>query len=180
MTQPISPLGHPANRNDSRPSALAANLRRLMAQQNLAIKLVAKRCGLDERTIRGALNGNNKPHARTINTLATGLGVSTDELFLAPSLLVQRHFDRQTNPAVDEAVASHPDLFEGWTEADFDELYSLVGTGGALTVQGAVEIVRVMNRKRETHEKLDVLLESRQGELLRELIKLFYRDAVRR
>ena len=174
MTQPISPLGHPANRNNSRPSALAANLRRLMAQQNFAIGRV------DERTIRGALNGNNKPHARTINTLATGLGVSTDELFLAPSLLVQRHFDRQTNPAVDEAVASHPDLFEGWTEADFDELYSLVGTGGALTVQGAVEIVRVMNRKRETHEKLDVLLESRQGELLRELIELFYRDAVRR
>lgn len=180
MTQPISPLGHPANRNDSRPSALAASLRRLMAQQNFAIGRVDKRCGLDERTIRGALNGNNKPHARTINTLATGLGVSTDELFLAPSLLVQRHFDRQTNPAVDEAVASHPDLFEGWTDADFDELYSLVGTGGALTVQGAVEIVRVMNRKRETHEKLDVLLESRQGELLRELIELFYRDAVRR
>jgi transcriptional regulator with XRE-family HTH domain len=151
-----------------------------MAQQGLTIKLVAERCGLDERTIRGALNGNNNPHARTIHALATGLGVSTDELFLDPSLLVQRRFDRQTNPAIEEAVASNPDLFEGWTDADFDELYSRVGTGGALTVQGAVEAIRAMNRKRETHAKLDVLLESRQGELLHKLIDVFYRDAVRR
>jgi transcriptional regulator with XRE-family HTH domain len=151
-----------------------------MAQQGLTIKLVAESCDLDERTIRGALNGTNRPHARTIHTLATGLGVSADELFLPPTQLLYRHFDRGTNPVVEGVMEAYRELFSNWTEVDFDELHSRVGTGGALTVQGTVEIVRVMNRNRETHEKLDVLLENEHAELARETIDVFYRNVSRK
>ncbi|HUT09396.1 MAG TPA: hypothetical protein VMY42_02780 [Thermoguttaceae bacterium] len=85
-----------------------------------------------------------------------------------------------TNPAVDEAVAEHPEFFAGWTEADFDELYSRVGTGGGLTVEGALEAARWMNRKRELHEKLDVLLESGLGELVAGMVELAVRGVCER
>ena len=133
-------------------STPAVNLRRLMAQHGFTAAQVAEKCGLDQRTVRGILNGS-KPHARSLHKLADGLGVSADELFLDPSLLLHRRFDRQANPAIDGVIAEHPDLFKGWTEADFDELFSRVGTGGGLTAEGALEVVRAMNRKREVCEK---------------------------
>ena len=110
---------------------------------------MAERAGLDERTIRGILSGGNKPHAQTLHRLAEGLGVKIDEFFVDPARLLYRRFDRQTNPAVAEALQQHGDLCEGWTEADFDELHSRVGTGGALTVEGALAAIRDMNHKRE-------------------------------
>jgi len=157
-----------------------ANLRRLMAQHGLTVAQVAEQCHLDRRTIRGVLNGTNRPHTRTLHKLAEGLGVSADEFFLPPSRLLHRQFDRQTNPAVDEVVAGHPESFEGWTEADFDELYSRVGTGGGLTVEGALEAARWMNRKRELHEKLDVLLESGLRELVAGMVELASRGTCER
>ena len=158
----------------------SANLRRLMAHQGLTVAHAAEQCHLDQRTVRGVLNGTNRPHTRTLHKLAEGLGVSADEFFLPPSRLLHRQFDRQTNPAVDEAVVEHPELFDGWTEGDFDELYSRVGTGGDLTVEGALEAARWMNRKRELHEKLDVLLESGLRELVAGMVELASRGTCER
>jgi transcriptional regulator with XRE-family HTH domain len=156
----------------------AANLRRLMARFGLTLQDVVERCGLDERTVKGILAGTNKPHARTLHRLAAGLGVDTDELFQDPSLLTHRLFDRRTNPVVDEVVASHPELFQQWTEADFDELYSRFGTGGALTTFGAIEAVTAMNHKREIHNQVALLLESGEAELLCGLIDLLYQRII--
>ncbi len=79
----------------------------------------------------------------------------------------------------DEAVAEQPDLFAGWAEADFAELYSRVGTGGGLTVDGASEAARAMNRKRALHEKLDVLLESSQAEAVAGILDVLHRGIIR-
>jgi transcriptional regulator with XRE-family HTH domain len=152
----------------------AKNLRRVMARLGLTLKQVVEATGLCERTVKGLLAGRNKPHARTLHRLAAGLGVSTDELFQKPSLLTHRLFDRRTNPAVDEVVGSHPEWFDNWTESDFDELYSRFGTGGALTDDGAVSVVQAMNRKREIHQKVDLLLESTEAELLAGLVNVLY------
>ena len=100
-----------------------------------------------------------------------GLGVSVDELFIDPAQLLYRRFDRLTNPMVEEVLANHCDLFIGWTQADFDELNSRVGMGGPLTSEGALTAVRLMNRKRELHGKLDVLLESSQAEVTATFLK---------
>ena len=66
------------------------NLRRLMARFDLKIGDVIEQTGLDARTIKAVLNGYNRPRAQTLHKLATGLNVSTDELFQDPSLLAHR------------------------------------------------------------------------------------------
>jgi transcriptional regulator with XRE-family HTH domain len=156
-------------------SDFAANLRRLMARLGITLQDVVQRTELDERTVKGILSGHNsKPHARTLHQLAVGLGVSTDELFQNPSLLAHRLFDRQTNPVVDETVAANPELFRDWTMADFDELYSRFGMGGALTADGALVVVNMMNHKRDVLNKASLLLESSQADVLSGIVELLY------
>jgi len=152
----------------------ANNLRRLLAKSGLTIEELAEQTGLDRRTIMGVADGTNSPHSRTISRLAKGLGVSADEFFLDPNQLAYRQFDCQTNPIVEEAMESHAELFHGWTEAEFDELHSRFGAGGALTLQGALAVVREMNDSRQVHEKLALLLESGQAKLVRSIVELLY------
>lgn len=152
----------------------AENLRRLMATLGLTLDQVVQRTGLDRRTIQGILDGSNRPQPRTLHRLAQGLNVEVDEFFLDPAQLLYRQFDRQTNPVVDEVVKTYPELFTEWTAADFDELHSRVGTGGPLTVEGALAAVRAMNENREAHEQLSVLLESSQAQLARTLLRALY------
>lgn len=152
----------------------ANNLRRLIARLGLTIGQVAERSGLDRRTIMGVADGTSRPHVRTINRLAKGLGVAADEFFLDPNQLAYRQFDCQTNPIVEEAMESHAELFAGWTEAEFDELHSRFGAGGALTLEGALAVVREMNDGRQVHEKLAMLLESGQAKLIRAIVGLLY------
>ncbi len=157
------------------------NLLRLMAAEGLSVRGLAERSGLDERTIRGILGSSNKPHAQTLHRLAKGLGVGVDEFFVDPAQLIYRRFDRQTNPMVAEAMESHGELFDGWSEADFDELHSRVGTGGPLTLEGTLHAVRQTNHKRELHDKLDLLLESSEAEVAAGILNLLYEKvAVRR
>jgi len=154
------------------------NLSRLMAGRGLSILQVAERTGLDERTIRGTLDGTSKPHAQTLHRLAKGLGVPTDEFFLTPSQLLYRRFDRRTNPVVEQVIETHPELFTDWTKADFDELHSHMGSGGALTFEGALRAARGMNRKRELHDKLDLLLESSHAEAISGIVDVLYDQIV--
>lgn len=154
------------------------NLMRLMAARGLTLSRVAEETGLDVRTIRGVLHGAKNPHSRTLHQLAEGLGVSVDELFVDPAQLLYRRFDRQTNPVVAGVIEDHKDLFHGWTEAEFDELHSRVGTGGALTVEGTLTAARHMNCRRELHDKLDVLLESSQAEVAEGILNILYETIV--
>jgi transcriptional regulator with XRE-family HTH domain len=149
-----------------------------MARFGLSIDEVLQRTGLDERTIKGILRGGAKPHARTLHRLATGLGVSTDEFFQDPSLLAHRTFDRDTNPVVEETIRSHPHLFQGWTQFDFDELYSRFGVGGQLTSSGAVAAAEAMNSKREVLAKVGELLETSHAPLVSGFVELLYEQVV--
>ncbi|MGA2034084.1 MAG: helix-turn-helix transcriptional regulator, partial [Thermoguttaceae bacterium] len=130
--------------------------------------------GLDMRTIRGIARGTHRPHARTLYRLAEGLAVSVDEFFVDPAQLLYRRFDRHTNPVVEEVLQCRPELFDGWGEADFDELHSRVGTGGPLTAEGVQTAVQAMNRKRELHDKLDILLESSHSRTIGGILDLLY------
>jgi transcriptional regulator with XRE-family HTH domain len=156
------------------------NLRRLMSQMGLTIQQVIERTGLDQRTIKGILDGTNRPHPTTVHRLAGGLAVPVDEFFLDPAQLLYRRLDRQTNPVVGELVESCGELFAGWTVADFDELHSRVGTGGPLTLEGAKVAVEEMNRNRGLHEKLALLLESSQADLIRGILEMMYDKVVAR
>ncbi|HVU85943.1 MAG TPA: helix-turn-helix transcriptional regulator [Pirellulales bacterium] len=156
----------------------AHNLRRLMAQLDLTVLDVARRTGLDERTVKSILAGaSSKPHARTLHQLAQGLGVETNEFFQSPLLAGRKQFDRHTNPTVDELLDSRPELFSEWCVADFDELYSRMGMGGALTSEGALRAAEAINRKRELHDKLALLLETEQADVIAGILELFYQRA---
>jgi transcriptional regulator with XRE-family HTH domain len=154
------------------------NLRRLMAADELSIHDVSARTGLDARTIRAISRGTHRPHARTLHRLASGLGVAVDEFFVDPAQLLYRRFDHQTNPLVEEVLQDESDLFDGWCEADFDELHSRVGTGGALTREGVLQAVERMNDKRRMHDMLDVLLESSQARTVAGMIDLLYQQVI--
>ncbi len=160
------------------PKLARENLLRLMAAAGLSSRQVAQQAGLDVRTVRAVLRGSKSPHPRTLHRLAEGLGVKVDEFFVAPAQLLYRRFDQQTNPMVQEVLDTHGDLFSGWTQADFDELHSRVGTGGPLTREGVVAAVSRMNRKRELFEKLDLLLESGHAQLTGEILDALHAEIV--
>jgi len=79
---------------------------------------------------------------------------------------------------VEEVVSDNPQLFHGWTQAEFDELHSRFGTGGALTDSGAVKAAQAMNRRREILQKVTLLLETNESELLETMIEALYTRAV--
>ncbi len=160
----------------------AANVRRLMASMDMTQSQVAEATGLDGRTLRSILQGDSQPHARTLHKLAEGLGVSVDELFQEPGLLgncalTASSFDRATNPIAVDAVEAHPELFRDWTVAEFNELFSRMAVGGELTEAGTLAAARKMNERRELMRQVAVILESTEGDVLRDFIQLMYRRA---
>ena len=159
------------------PATESVNLRRLLAQHGLTIAEVARRAEIDRRTVQAVLNDSGKPHPKTIHRLAEAFNVAVDEFYVEPSQLLYRQFDQETNPLVGEVVEAHSGLFEGWTAADFDELHSRFGSGGALTHDGVVTAAEEMNLRRALHEKLAVLLESSHKELAQKMIELLYDQA---
>ncbi|MGA2619257.1 MAG: helix-turn-helix transcriptional regulator [Thermoguttaceae bacterium] len=160
------------------PDHTGKNLLRLMAAGELSLHQVAQRTHLDERTVRGIARGTHQPHARTLHRLAEGMGVAVDEFFVDPAQLLYRRFDRRTNPVVEEVLQDQPELFEGWGEADFDELHSRVGTGGPLTPTGAMAAIEAINRRRDLHEKLDLLLESSLSGTVSGMLDLMHQQVV--
>lgn len=159
---------------------VAHNLRRLMARFDLTYQQVVEATGLDERTIRSMALGRTRPHARSVHKLAEGLGVETDEFFRDQPSLNATAFDRATNPMVDIVRREHPELFEGWREQDFAELYSRVGQGGELTREGALAAAARMNDRRRVIDQARVLLETSEGPLLAEMVRVMYERVVRR
>jgi transcriptional regulator with XRE-family HTH domain len=152
-----------------------ANVRRLMARLDMTQQDVVDASGLDQRTVRSILQGITRPHARTLHKLAEGLGVAADELFQDPYQAGQAAFDRATNPVVADVVETRPELFEGWTQADFNELFSRMALGGALTESGVLASVEAMNARHQLLQQVAVILESGEAELMREFVALLFR-----
>jgi len=152
-----------------------ANVRRLMARLDMTLDEVVEATGLDERTVRSMSQGITRPHARTLYKLANGLGVSTDELFQDPYQAGQTAFDHATNPLVAEVVDAHPELFARWTSAEFDELFSRMAVGGAMTEEGALSVAEVMNAHRELMYQVSVILESNEADLMRDFVAMLFR-----
>lgn len=156
------------------PPDLTTNIRRQLARAGLTVAELARRSGLDERTLKSLLRGTaGKPHARTLHRLALGLGVSVDELLIPPG--GPDEFDRLTNPLVAEVIAEHPVVFHNWTAADYRDLYSRMGTGGPLTRDGALELAHRLNSRRELLEKVALVWETGEGDLLAGLVDVLYR-----
>ena len=153
-----------------------ANVRRLMARLNMTQQDVVEATRLDHRTVRSILQGVTRPHARTLHKLAEGLGVEADELFQDPYHSGQSAFDRVTNPAVTAVLDERPELFEGWTQEEFDELFSRMALGGELTERGVLDSAKAMNARRQLLDQVAVILESSQADLMREFVAMLFRQ----
>lgn len=148
-----------------------------MAKHDLTYDEVVEASGLDQRTVRGIARGKKNPHARTLRRLADGFGVAVDELFVDAASITAAGFDVATNPVVQQVIESHAELFGGWTAADFAELASRFGHGGALNEEGAVRAAEEMNRHREVLAQVRVILQSGDRHLLEDFVKLLYERA---
>jgi transcriptional regulator with XRE-family HTH domain len=158
---------------------LGLHLRRLMAQQDLTLRDVVQRTGLNPRTVQRILAGrSSRPHARTLHRLARGLGVGAETFFRDGGTPSARSFDLQTNPAVSQLLASQPELFAHWQAEDFDELYSHFGTGGGLTRDGALRVAQQICRRQQVQAQVAVILQTDQAELLAALVEVLYRRAL--
>jgi transcriptional regulator with XRE-family HTH domain len=150
-----------------------------MARDGLTFSDVVESTGLDERTVRGLVRGANNPHARTLHKFAHGLGIAIDELFQPAGGRARQAFDRATNPVVGSVIecvaAANAELFNAWSEADFDELYSQFGAGGPLNETGVLAAAEAINAKRSLLKQVCVILESSESELLAEFVELLYR-----
>ena len=142
-------------------------------------RLSAQACFTSGLLLTGTLylvHGHDIPRSIVITTVLL-VTVALGTRRLVYRVLLYRRFDRHSNPVVQEVIESHRELFCRWTEADFDELHSRVGAGGALTAEGTLAAVRQMNRKRELFEKLDLLLETSQADVVARIVELFYEQA---
>jgi transcriptional regulator with XRE-family HTH domain len=153
---------------------VAANLRRIMARDNLTLEEAVAATGLDARTLRSLARGDSHPHSRTLHKLTIGLGISVDELFQPVAHIAPRRFDRATNSLVDDCVATHARLFRNWSQEDFDELYSRFGTGGQLTEKGVLAAARATNQKRDLWRQMSVILETSEADLLSQFVSMLY------
>ncbi|WP_146371974.1 helix-turn-helix domain-containing protein [Symmachiella macrocystis] len=133
-----------------------------------------------------------KPRASTLYKLAVALEIDPHELSpdampvdasgpgWPPGEAQQRgdprtKFDLRTNPCIKAAYRGAAAHFTGWSQQEWDELYSTFGVGGPLTEQGVLEIARKINRKRETIHQLQVVLETHHADVAAGLIANLYR-----
>lgn len=69
--------------------------------------------------------------------------------------------DRQTNPIVAEAIEQRPDVFKGWSKQKKDILFGQFAKGGALTVDGAIELAIEENATDEIRRKFEIVIRNK-------------------
>ena len=100
-----------------------------------------------------------------------------DEFFVDPAQLLYRRFDRQTNPLVAEVSPTTQTSLPAGPRPISTNCTAAWARAGRLTI-GRPGAVRQMNRKRELHEKLNMLLESSHAELAAGILNVLYETAV--
>lgn len=151
---------------------IGQNVQRLLIGSGLSLEEAARQCGLAVRTLKLLIEGQAKPHTRTLHKLAQGLGVAVETLLCPPPGNPQQALDQRTNPRVAQVLAGRPHLCADWQADDYAELYSQFGVGGPLTESGVLQAAERINFKRQVHHKVELLLESGQSELLAGFVEL--------
>ena len=163
-------------------SRLSRNLKALLEARRLSTAELAARSDLDETIIRALVRGEiTRPSLTTLDPLAAALEIDVAELLAEPADDRRRavaRIDRRTNPLVAEVIAARPQLFAGWTPADYEDLYSRFGTGGELSFAGAERCAAAINRRRATLAKAALLLETTHAEELAGRVERLFGEIV--
>lgn len=170
----------------SRPERIAHRLRAACLAKGWDVGELARRAGVSRTTLYHLQRGETRhPRNATLNRIAVALDVPPDELTGDESTgphADREHqftrssvFDRDTNTYVKVVCEDNPELFRGWNQGEWDELYSTFGTGGALNSEGVVESAQRINAKRETSRRLSLLLETHLADVTSSLIDALYK-----
>ncbi|MEX1231842.1 MAG: helix-turn-helix transcriptional regulator [Planctomycetaceae bacterium] len=166
-------------------------LRRLRLQRGWNVEELARRARVSRTTMYLLETGKTAmPRAKTLQQIAATLGVEVEEL--APewasassdhddepsrSQSYDRAINKSLNGLVDRVFQASPQLFGDWSQADWDELYSTYGVGGALTEEGISAAAEQINRKRTICHQLQVVLETEHAETAARVIQALYQLA---
>lgn len=101
---------------------------------------------------------------------------ATQSQLLERCLQKGAEFDEQTNPAVASLAEQSPELFQGWQTQEWEELSSLFGVGGEMTLEGVRENAERMNERRELVFKLKVLMETELSSVAKAMIETLYQQ----
>ena len=172
---------------------LAERVRLCCVRQGRDLGDIARQAGVSRTTLYQILRGRTRrPHVATLHRIAAALNVPAEQLcggevreerpspaeFAGTAMAVreaQRRFDRCTNTLIGEAAGEHPELFAGWCDDEWDELYSTFGVGGQLTPEGVAHAAARINHKRETMQQLQVVLETHLGDVAAQMIGTLFR-----
>ena len=136
-----------------------ANLLRLMATADLSIDEVARRTGLDERTVqRGPCGVPAAPTPGPSGRPGRRARRAARRVFRRSGPLALSAFRAPRPPGGrTRCCHSQSELFAAWRETDFDELHSRLAAAGTATRDDALRAVADMNRRRVLHARLDIL-----------------------
>jgi hypothetical protein len=94
---------------------------------------------------------------------------------LHPSQL-QRLYEEACQPALRQWMEANPHRAAKLTAEEIDELLSLQGTGGPLTLSGVEQFVSVIERRRTILAKVATICGTEWIELTERFVDLVYRD----
>lgn len=150
---------------------------------------LARRADVSRTTLYHLRLGKiRRPRITTLKSLAEAFEITLDHFLWGqsepPRLAVSSrsaassNFDRATNQAVLQVYEEHPQLFTGWTDREWEELYSTFGVGGALNEEGVMANAGQINDSRRTRRQLDVVMETHLREVAAKMIESLYRMVV--
>ncbi|MDA1014119.1 MAG: hypothetical protein O3A00_06650 [Planctomycetota bacterium] len=87
---------------------------------------------------------------------------------------ISRTVNKKSNPNVAVVAEEQPEVFSGWSDAEWEQLRSIRGVGGTMTKDEVVEQASRINENREAFQIVEDLLtaESTRERLLRSIRRL--------
>lgn len=151
---------------------LAARIESLCKHHGMSQQSLAQEADISRTLFSSLKSGRTQwPHPKTLNKIAQVFGMSCEDLCDFSSLAKQKSSDsqaeqtqkrinQQTNPVIAQVVRELPELFQGWQQDEWDEIYSCFGVGGALSEEGVKEVARQINQRQELIRRVSILFET--------------------
>jgi transcriptional regulator with XRE-family HTH domain len=162
-------------------------LARLVAERGWNQDEFARRAGIHRTTARQILTRPNRDlRNQTLRQCADALGLSVNELVAQPleKLLLRVHppraaeaqlaFDLSSQPLLQTWMERNSDRAADLTPSELEELVSLQGTGGPLTLAGVEHFVTLIERKRELRRRIEAIAGTEYLNLLEQIVELLF------
>lgn len=191
--RPADPASIPGIKRASEiavPEAKTVQLTGSTSAFSLSSTDAAERLGISPSTLIRKTEEENFPHRRMGKGKLSRYRFRPEDLpFIASKLFNEPdagasippptidQSDQQTNPVVDRLRKEKPSLFRGFTTADWQELYSTFGNGGALTETGVEQIADRIKWKRGVMTKVVVILESGHADTFAGIVDSMFKQA---